>query len=259
MMDAYGRQRDSTRYRYLRMSILTADGPSAGQNELWELSEGKVYIIGRADRCDCHVSWDEAVSRRHVEVRVVEKSLSLRCLNQVTHPIWKEGRTFTETTVEPGESFRIGRTWFKWNFGQTRLPIIDFVKEAGSSDGSTTSMLLSPSDIRLSVVSESATELWTTKTDKELAEAGLKILRRALNSAELLVVLSCHNVEAANRPKIVHWHKFSSGVSATVSRELIAKAMQEGTTAVEVDSDALGGPVNDGHWSLCVPIKSNAQ
>lgn len=240
------------------MLIITADGPSSGQHRSWEISEDDSFLLGRVKSCQCSVPWDDAVSRKHAELRVVGQALSVRSLKNDSYPIWKDGQTYKETTVEIGEKFRIGHTWFNVQSMSVSAPALDFVEQLASDDAATTSMLLSPADIRVSVVAESATELWKTATDNELAQEGLKILHQVLNFADLLVMLSCKDIQSSSRPRIVHWHKNKSGVKAKVSRELIAQALKEGTTAVEVDSDALGGAIKSGRWSFCVPVKSDA-
>lgn len=240
------------------MLILTADGQSSGQRDSWEISDGDVSVLGRVKGSHCCVPWDEAVSRKHAELRIVDAALNIRCFDAENHPIWKNGQTYTETSVAAGESFRIGHSWFNVKPATASLPVIDFIEQLPSGDSATTSMVLSPADIRVSVVSKSATELWKTGTDRELAQAGLKIFHQVLHFADLLVMLSCKDIESANRPRIVHWHKNKSGVTAKVSRELISQALREGATAIEVDSDALGGAIKCGRWSFCVPIKSDA-
>lgn len=240
------------------MLNFSAEGPSAGQQDSWELAEDTVWLLGRHKKSDCCVPWDEAVSRRHAEIRVSDSSLNIRCLPGSSHAVWKDGQSHFEANVAVGESFRIGRTWFNVESSSQPLPIVDIVEQGMANADHTTSMMMSPADIRLSVVAENATALWKTHTEKELAREALQILHQVLNFAELLVVLSCKDVDSANRPRVIHWHKNKSGVQASVSRELIAQALQEGETAVEVQSDALGGPVQNGRWSFCVPVKSDA-
>lgn len=240
------------------MFILNADGPSAHHSDSWKITDGSTLLLGRHRKSDCHVDWDEMISDRHAEIVIADTSMTIRCLPGSQSPIWKDGQTHLETTVAVGERFRIGRTWFGLGTRSRALPIVDIIDQTALPNNHTTSVIMSPADIRLSVVSENATSLWKTTSEKELAEAALKILHHVLNFAELLVVLSCKDVKSANRPKIIHWHKNKSGVRATVSRELIAQAMNQEEIAIEVDTDVLGGAVKSGRWSFCVPVKSDA-
>lgn len=240
------------------MLILTAEGANALDKASWKIDEDTVVVLGRHAGSNCPVLWDSAVSRKHAEVQIIDSCLHVRCLPGSTHPLWKDAKSHKEATFAVGESFRIGRTWFEVKSDAPTAAIVDIISRGMPDAAHTTSTILSPADIRLAVVSENATALWTTTTEKQLAEEALRILHNVLYFAELLVMLSCENVAAANRPTVVHWHKNQSGVKASVSRELIAQALKSGETAIEVESDALGGSIKKGRWAFCVPIKSDA-
>ncbi|MEP3479068.1 MAG: adenylate/guanylate cyclase domain-containing protein [Fuerstiella sp.] len=240
------------------MLILTAEGASALDKASWKIAEGPAMILGRHAASDLPVVWDSAVSRKHAAVQIVDSRLHVRCLPGSTHPLWKDAKSQKEATLEVGQSFRIGRTWFEVKSDVPMTPVVDIIPSGIPDAAHTTSTILSPADIRLAVVSENATALWTTTTEKQLAEEALRILHNVLYFAELLVVLSCENIAAANRPTIVHWHKNKSGVKASVSRELIAEAMKNSETAIEVESDVMGGSIKKGRWAFCVPVKSDA-
>lgn len=240
------------------MLILTAEGSSSGQSDSWEISANAVVTLGRHSRNNCSVPWDDMISRNHAEISAEESSLRICCLPGSRSPIWKDGQTHMAVDVSDGESFRIGQTWFAVTIRTKQLPVVDIIDQGMSTADHTTSVLMSPADLRMSVVSQSSTALWKTTSERELAEQALLILHQVLNFAQLLVILSCRDVASANRPKIIHWHKNRSGVQATVSRELIAQAMGQGETAIEVESDALGGAVKSGRWNFCVPVTSDA-
>lgn len=239
------------------MLILTAEGPSAGEKASWEIPAESVAMLGRHQKCECCVTWDSSISRSHAEIRVIDSAINIRCLPGSGHPVWRDGQSYFEVQLNAGDSCRIGRTWFNVTSSSSPLPVVDIISQSETAEH-TTSMLMSPADIRLAVVSENATSLWKTTTEKQLAESALQILHQVLNFAELLVVLSCEDLESARRPKIIHWHKKVNGARESVSRELIAQAMRGGETAVQVESDALGGAVKSGRWSFCVPIKSDS-
>lgn len=239
------------------MFVLTAEGPSAGQRNSWQIGDEAKGIIGRHVRCDFPVTWDAAVSRTHAEIQTKGLSLKVECLPGSRSPLWKAGKSHFAIELADGESFRIGRTWLT----VTRLgpkPVIDLLIAGTPEMGKDTSVSMSPSDIRLSAVTGNVTGLWQTTSEKELAAESLRILYDVLNGADLLAVLSCEDIATAKRPEIVCWRKTKSGAQHSVNRELISRAVGESHTAIEVESDKLGGTIRSGRWSFCVPVKSDA-
>ncbi len=250
--EAHNRQPESN------MFILTAEGESPEHNDSWQIVAETPMVLGRSVDNDYAVPWDDLVSRKHAELTLKGQSLTLRCLPGTQNPIWHSGRSYLETTIMEGESFQIGHTRFTLSTRARPRVALQLVDAPEAHVGNKTSVLMSPSDIRMAVVSQNATALWMTTDEKQLAQQALLVLQQVLTGADLLVALNCEDVRSANRPKIIHWQKTESGVQASVARDLIAQAVKNNETAIQVESDAFGEPVKNGWWSFCVPVRSEA-
>lgn len=239
------------------MLILKAEGPSPEQTASWEIEDGQPLLLGRSAECDCSVPWDHLISRRQAEVTTEGKELQVRCLPGARNPATTQNRSTFILKCGPGESFRIGQTVFHviHRAPDKTIRIVDSV----IGDSGHTSMLMSPADIRLAIVSRKAASLWLAGSDKELAEQALELLSQILTGAELLVMIATEETQQATLPRIIHWHKEKKEANAAVSRELIARASTQRVTSIQVDSDALGGSIQQGHWAFCVPVNSDAR
>lgn len=238
------------------MLTLNADGPSPDHSESWEIEDGQAVLLGRSSECDCSIPWDHLISRRQAEVTSEGGELHVRCLPGARNPATAHNRSTVFLRCGPGESFRIGHTMFHVSnqTAQIAVSIVDSV----IADSGHTSILTSPADIRLAIVSRDAASLWLAGSEKELAERALQILDKVLTGAELLVMIASDDVQQASRPRIIHWHKQEKGVHAAVSRELISQASTRRETSIQVDSDAFGDSVRQGNWAFCVPVNSDA-
>ena len=240
------------------MLILNAEGKSGQQHASWDIGAGTPMFLGRNTDNDCSVPWDKSISRNHAELTLTGDVLTVRCLPRSRNLIHKNGLAKIQAEVLPGESFKIGDTRFTLELRTPTNPAVSIIAQGVSSDSNTTSLLMNPADVRMALVSESAASLWTSADEQDLARRALEVLSTALAGADLLVVLTCKDIQSASRPKIVHWHKEASGVQAVVSRELIAKALGQSETAIQVQLDILGDPTEEGRWAFCVPIRSTA-
>lgn len=238
------------------MLILTAESKSPRHRESWELLPDTSMYLGRSADNDCVIPWDHQVSRKHAELRVQGETLLVRCLQGTTNLIRRGTRKSEFSLVRVGETFQIGQTTFTVSNRSKSHPAVTVIDQGVGTERNTTSVLMNPADVRLAMVSQNASQLWLAADDKELAEKALAILSQVFTGADLLVVLSCRDVMSSSRPRIVHWHKDESGVQAVVSRELIGQALSNSETAIQVETDVLGDPTQDGRWSFCVPVKS---
>lgn len=240
------------------MLFLTAHSHDETHSERWALPPTHACTLGRGTDNDCSVPWDARVSRKHAELIVNGEELIVRCLPGARNPICRGDESTAETRVSPGSNFRIGRTTFQLTSERRVLPALGPLDNTGAPESETTDMFVRTSDIRLTSISRRAPALWMTEDSESLAKNALEILHDVLVYADLLVIFQCNDVEAARRPEIVYWKKSESGIRAFVSRTLIARALEEDETAIQVDTDADGSPAETGRWSYCVPVRSEA-
>lgn len=78
------------------------------------LFSGQPIVIGRGDNADWRFEGEHFLSRRHVEVFLVEKTLKVRKLPDASNPVIHDGEARDEFVLADGESFVIGRTRFRF-------------------------------------------------------------------------------------------------------------------------------------------------
>jgi adenylate cyclase len=91
------------------MPDLIAQGPLP--NERWrrKLPLGTSIVIGRTAGA-WSISWDERISRKHVEVAWHEGRLHVQVLPDARNPVFFRGHKADSFDLRPGDHFVIGQT-----------------------------------------------------------------------------------------------------------------------------------------------------
>jgi len=239
------------------MLKLRAENNAMTRPASWEIRPGQTLMLGCSRDNDCAVPWDPRVSRRHAELTTDGENLQVSCLPNVSNLIWMTGMTLSETQVRPGDSFRIGQTEFFVSVAERQAVVVDFVDESSSPTPSS-SVMMSPADVRLALVSRNAASLWATSDEKSLAPKAIDLLRQVLSTADLFVVLSCDPNAPRARPGVIHREMDRRDAHPVVTRDLVSQAMAGGLAAMLVETDSAGSPAESGRWSICVPVRSDA-
>ena len=66
------------------MFELTAEGSDAQQRWKHALTDGRPYVLGRETACDLVVSWDAAISRRHLRITATDERVQVERLAEAT-------------------------------------------------------------------------------------------------------------------------------------------------------------------------------
>lgn len=99
------------------LSVTLMSGPRDGETHIFELGarDQMTITIGRRDGCDILLAYDSQVSRLHA--RLVYDA---RDMEYFLEDVGSRNGTFIGTrrvherdSIEPGELFRIGRTWLR--------------------------------------------------------------------------------------------------------------------------------------------------
>lgn len=81
--------------------------------------QGEAFVFGRRDDCDVVLAYDSQVSRQHASLSSAEGQWYLQDLNSKNGTyIGKDKVGQAPVLLEPGQMFRVGRTWL-------RLEIVD--------------------------------------------------------------------------------------------------------------------------------------
>jgi adenylate cyclase len=87
-----------------------------------ELQEGAFLRLGRGEGADGRIDGDQYMSRLHVEVVLAGGALRVRKLPNASNPVFHGGVEKTEFRLEPGESFVVGATRFRFLAAPSAAP-----------------------------------------------------------------------------------------------------------------------------------------
>jgi adenylate cyclase len=71
------------------------------------------YVLGRADDAGLQTTWDDRISRRHVEITVDAAGVKLTRLSDASNPIFVDGAEVSSSSLSSGQSFVIGSSRFE--------------------------------------------------------------------------------------------------------------------------------------------------
>ena len=96
------------------MPDLIAIGEGPDHRGRLEIPEDVTIRLGRAPRTGWSIPWDDQVSREHADIRLVDGRLHVTCLGTAKTPIFMNGVSVREFTVQSGGKFQIGQTVFQF-------------------------------------------------------------------------------------------------------------------------------------------------
>ena len=71
------------------------------------------YVLGRAEDAGLQTTWDERISRRHVEIQASGEGVEIRRLTDASNPVYFDGSEVTSASLSTGQSFVIGSSRFE--------------------------------------------------------------------------------------------------------------------------------------------------
>ena len=97
------------------MFELTAEGSDPQQRWKHALADGRSYVLGRESACDLVVSWDAAISRRHIRITATDGRVQVERLADATNPVCYAGEIVAHCELRSGDQFVLGSTVFHLN------------------------------------------------------------------------------------------------------------------------------------------------
>ena len=168
------------------MPELIAKGQNPSESWRRTLVEGTSMRLGRAPTLGMSVSWDNRISREHVEIVWRDRRLHVRCLESARNPVFYQGEASREFAVEVGEHFVIGSTSFHVAEEQALVSLSppEPREEHAFRPGDLRRIQFSNADHRLEVLSH-LPELIADSTSDEMFSARLVgLLLAGVSSAE---------------------------------------------------------------------------
>lgn len=245
------------------MLELMVNGPEANQQWRREIPPGEVVRIGRAPRSGWAVPWDLLISREHCEIVLKGQSIGVKRLDAARNPVYLNEVDTREFNISPGQGFRIGETMFQ---------LVSVGLDDGMSGSHLEEQSFGPDQLklfkfqnaeeRLDVLAKLPEAIFATRTDKELAQAAIKVMLDAMPHAQAAACVRYPpNMTAEDEPLMMQWDSRRDDIGRfSPSRRLIAAAIDRAEGILHVwqdtdDSNPAFTVTGNLDWAFCIPFK----
>jgi adenylate cyclase len=245
------------------MLELIVNGPEANQQWRREFPAGEVVRIGRAPRSGWAVPWDLLISREHCEIKLNGKSVDVKRLDAARNPVYFQEVDTREFNIVAGQGFRIGQTMFQ---------LVSVALSDGVSGSHIEEQSFGPEQLklfkfqnaeeRLDVLAKLPEAISATRTDKELAQAAIKVMLDAMPHARAAACVRYPpQMTPDDDPLMMQWDSRDDDIGRfSPSRRLIAAAIErsEGILHIWQDTEesnpafTVTGSLD---WAFCIPFK----
>jgi adenylate cyclase len=243
------------------MADLIAKGTQAAERWRRPLIPERTFILGRQG-ADWDVPWDEHVSRRHAEVRLVDKRLHVRRLPSARNPIFVDGRETEEFDLDEGGHFVIGETSF--TFLAERVQVAEGeprpLEEQTFSAQYLSHIEYRNADQRLEVLSHLPEVIRGSVDDQERNMRLVNLLLAGVMRAGVVALVAVDGDPATDAQiRVLHWDRRRHlGGAFQPSRHLIVEAAQRRQSVLHVWNTLGGGSsftmTEEADWAFCTPI-----
>ena len=245
------------------MLELIVNGPEANQQWRREIPVGEVVRIGRAPRNGWAVPWDLLISREHCEITQNGNTIAVKRLDAARNPVYFQEVDTREFSIGPGQGFRIGQTMFQLvSIGLTDGASGSHIEEQSFGPEQLRLFKFNNAEERLDVLAKLPEAISATRTDKELAQAAIKVMLDAMPHARAAACVKYPpEMTADDDPLMMQWDSRDDDIGRfNPSRRLIAAAIQrrEGILHIWQDTDdsnpafTVTGNLD---WAFCIPFK----
>ena len=250
------------------MPDLIAQGPSSEDRWRRELPgpghDG--VVIGRSGS-DWNVGWDGLISRRHVQLRVLEDDrVEVTCEAAARNPVFHRGRKSKKFVLVPGEHFVIGRTSFTLanRPGTSDSSAIAEVTEHAFDHVALRRRHFRDASSRIEMLSRLPDLIASSTSDEELLVRVTSVLLQATPSASAVAVVASQRDMESKAVEILHYDsRISGNACPPVSSRLVRTANEKGESVLhlwaDVPREAPAFTISDDvDWAFCVPLRSDA-
>lgn len=216
------------------------------------------YVLGRADDAGLQTTWDERISRRHVEIRVGGQGVEICRLTDASNPVYFDGSEVTTTSLSTGQSFVIGSSRFELQqVTQTDSAGTDAGQQMAIDRQQLQRVRYDDAAKRIEVLTSLPAVIRESGIERDLHVRLASLLLAGIQNADgvAIVGLSDHL-----RPRVFHQEqRFETGISMQPSVRLISNAMEQQTTILHVWDKAQTASseytqVAGFGWAFCTPF-----
>jgi len=239
---------------------LIVEGQDRGQRQRVELAPGRAYVLGRDVAADISVAWDPYISRRHAELTVICRRVSVRRLPSAASSLFVAGREVESGQLAPGEHFVLGATAFlvaehepsEASPGAARpIEEVTFTREALEH------VQYRDADRRIDVLSHLPAVIWGARSETELNVRLINLLLAGILQADAAGL-----VEAASGDSVavLHWdrRRETAGDFRPSKRLVIESILRRRQSVLHVwesaDRESEFTATQEFDWAFCTPI-----
>jgi adenylate cyclase len=245
------------------MLELMVNGPEANQQWRREIPADEIVRIGRAPRSGWAVPWDLLISREHCEITLKGQSIGVKRLDAARNPVYLNEVDTREFNISPGQGFRIGQTMFQLvAVGLDDGMSASHLEEQSFGPEALKAFKFQNAEERLDVLARLPDAISATRTDKELAQAAIKVMLDAMPHAQAAACVRYPpKMTVEDEPLMMQWDSRRDDIGRfSPSRRLIAAAIDraEGILHIWQDTDdsnpafTVTGSLD---WAFCIPFK----
>jgi adenylate cyclase len=216
------------------------------------------YVLGRADDAGLQTTWDDRISRRHVEITVDATGVQLTRLSDASNPIFVDGAEVSSSSLSSGQSFVIGSSRFELQqVTQTDSPGNQIVQQLAIDRQQLQRVRYDDAAKRIEVLTSLPAVIRESGVERDLHVRLASLLLAGVQNADGVAIVG---LSENLRPRVFHQEqRFETGTLMQPSVRLISNAMEQQTTVLHVwdksnASDSLYTQVAGFGWAYCTPF-----
>jgi len=216
------------------------------------------YVLGRADDACLQTTWDDRISRRHVEITVDIHGAELTRLSDASNPLFVDGSEVTSVKLSSGQSFVLGSTRFELQqVTQSDSPGSGVVQQLAIDRQQLQRVRYDDAAKRIEVLTSLPAVIRESGVERDLHVRLSSLLLAGIQNADGVAIVG---LSENQRPRVFHQEqRFETGTLMQPSVRLISNAMEQQTTVLHVWDTAQAEnsqytQVAGYGWAFCTPF-----
>lgn len=216
------------------------------------------YVLGRGDDVGLQTTWDDRISRRHVEITVDAQGVGITRLSDASNPVFVDGSEVPGARLSSGQSFVIGSSRFELQqVTQTDSPGSQAVQQMAIDRQQLQRVRYDDAAKRIEVLTSLPAVIRESGVERDLHVRLSSLLLAGVQNADGVAIVG---LSENLRPRVFHQEqRFETGTLMQPSVRLISNAMEQQTTVLHVWDKA--GPTDSQYtqvagfgWAFCTPF-----
>lgn len=222
------------------------------------LVAGTSYVLGRATDAGLQTTWDDRISRRHVEISVSAHGVEITRLTDAANPVYVDGGEVSSSSLTSGQSFVIGTSRFELQqVTQTDSPGSQPIQQLAIDRQQLSRVRYDDAAKRIEVLTSLPAVIRESGVERDLHVRLSSLLLAGISNADGVAIVGLSD---GQKPRVFHQEqRFETGIMMQPSVRLISNAMEQQTTILHVwdqanPADMQYTQVAGFGWAFCTPF-----